>query len=126
VEVLRADAALLRGDGEGALEIVTRAMAAAPPGAHDPLRVRQAARAARRAGDPASALRWLDEWLALEPDGPESGPVWLELAVAAAEAGEPDAADHALERARTLLGPQPVVEKATALLALGRLRKVLA
>jgi DNA-binding CsgD family transcriptional regulator/tetratricopeptide (TPR) repeat protein len=60
--------------------------------------LRSAARRAEALGDPAAAVRYLERAVIERPDDGELGEVMFELGLAAAHAGDPDAADH-LERA---------------------------
>jgi tetratricopeptide (TPR) repeat protein/Cdc6-like AAA superfamily ATPase len=60
--------------------------------------LRKAARRAEALGDPAAAVRYLERAVTERPDDGELGEVLFELGLAAAHAGNPDAADH-LERA---------------------------
>ncbi|GJG89796.1 hypothetical protein tb265_49770 [Gemmatimonadetes bacterium T265] len=98
---------------QDALSHALRACAAAPLGEHDWPYLRELARCARGAGDPAVALDALREWLRRYPDAQESGPVWLELAVNATRARPALAAeaDDALQHASALLGDIPAVAK---------------
>jgi DNA-binding CsgD family transcriptional regulator len=60
--------------------------------------LRAAARRAEALGDPAAAVRYLERAVVERPDDGELAEVLFELGLAAAHAGDPDAADH-LERA---------------------------
>ena len=60
--------------------------------------LRNAARRAEAFGDPAAAVRYLERAVAERPDDSELAEVLFQLGLAAAHAGDPDAADH-LERA---------------------------
>jgi DNA-binding CsgD family transcriptional regulator/tetratricopeptide (TPR) repeat protein len=60
--------------------------------------LRNAARRAEAFGDPAAAVRYLERAVAERPDDSTLAQVLFELGLAAAHAGDPDAADH-LERA---------------------------
>jgi len=60
--------------------------------------LRKAARRAEALGDPAAAVRYLERAVSERPEDGELGEVLFELGLAAAHAGNPDAADH-LERA---------------------------
>jgi DNA-binding CsgD family transcriptional regulator len=60
--------------------------------------LRNAARRAEAFGDPAAAVRYLERAVAERPDDSTLALVLFELGLAAAHAGDPDAADH-LERA---------------------------
>ena len=60
--------------------------------------LRNAARRAEAFGDPAAAVRYLERAVAERPDDSELAQVLFQLGLAAAHAGDPDAADH-LERA---------------------------
>jgi DNA-binding CsgD family transcriptional regulator len=60
--------------------------------------LRSAARRAEALGDPAAAVRYLERAVTERPDDGELGEILFELGLAAAHAGDPDAAEH-LERA---------------------------
>jgi DNA-binding CsgD family transcriptional regulator len=60
--------------------------------------LRLAARRAEALGDPAAAVRYLERAVEERPEGDELGEILFELGLAAAHAGDPDAAEH-LERA---------------------------
>jgi DNA-binding CsgD family transcriptional regulator len=60
--------------------------------------LRAAARRAEALGDPGTAVRYLERAVSERPSEDELGEVLFELGLAAAHAGDPDAADH-LERA---------------------------
>jgi DNA-binding CsgD family transcriptional regulator len=60
--------------------------------------LRRAARRAQALGDPASAVRYLERALTERPEGDELGETLFDLGLAAAHAGQQDAAEH-LERA---------------------------
>src|SRR5829696_2086732 len=60
--------------------------------------LRDAARRAEALGDPAAAVRYLERAVVERPDDGELAEILFELGLAAAHAGDPDAADH-LERA---------------------------
>ncbi|HLM09933.1 MAG TPA: AAA family ATPase [Thermoleophilaceae bacterium] len=66
--------------------------------------LRSAARRAEALGDPSAAVRYLERAVTERPDDGELGEVLFELGLAAAHAGNPDAADH-LERAAAAGGP---------------------
>jgi hypothetical protein len=122
IDVLRAEAACLAGDLEAAFERARSGLDLAADHEVTVFRLRQVARIARAGGWPERALPDLREWLTRFPDAPDSGAVWLDRCVNAAEAGpdhEDDAA-AALERARALLGESPVLEKMAGRLAARR------
>lgn len=75
--------------------------------------LRQFARAWRRAGEPGRAIPALREWLRRFPDEPESGSVWLVLAVNAMRdpATPLELAGDALRHARELLPPSWILER---------------
>jgi DNA-binding CsgD family transcriptional regulator len=60
--------------------------------------LRLAARRAEALGDPAAAVHYLERAVEERPEGDELGEILFELGLAAAHAGDPDAAEH-LERA---------------------------
>jgi DNA-binding CsgD family transcriptional regulator len=60
--------------------------------------LRSAARRAEALGDPSTAVHYLERALTERPEGDELGEILFELGLAAAHAGDPDAADY-LERA---------------------------
>jgi DNA-binding CsgD family transcriptional regulator len=60
--------------------------------------LRRAARRAEALGDPSAAVRYLDRALVERPEGDELGETLFQLGLAAAHAGDPDAAEY-LERA---------------------------
>ncbi|MEA2407626.1 MAG: hypothetical protein QOE69_1745 [Thermoleophilaceae bacterium] len=66
--------------------------------------LRAAARRAEALGDPSGAVRYLERAVAERPSAEQLGEVLFELGLAAAHAGDPDAADH-LERAAEAGGP---------------------
>jgi DNA-binding CsgD family transcriptional regulator len=66
--------------------------------------LRAAARRAEALGDPAAAVRYLERAVIERPDDGELGEVLFELGLAAAHAGDPNAAEH-LERATAAGGP---------------------
>ncbi len=66
--------------------------------------LRAAARRAEAMGDPAAAVRYLERAVVERPDDGELAEVLFELGLAAAHAGDPDAAAH-LERAAAAGGP---------------------
>lgn len=75
--------------------------------------LRQIARISRMAQRPEMALPWLRRWLALHPDSPESGPIWLDLSVSAFSSGGrySKEAEESLKHAKSLLGDIPVIAK---------------
>jgi DNA-binding CsgD family transcriptional regulator/tetratricopeptide (TPR) repeat protein len=60
--------------------------------------LRSAARRAEALGDPSTAVRYLERAVTERPEGNELGEILFELGLAAAHAGDPDAAEY-LERA---------------------------
>jgi DNA-binding CsgD family transcriptional regulator len=66
--------------------------------------LRSAARRAEALGDPSTAVRYLERALAERPEGDALAEVLFQLGLAAAHAGDPDAAEH-LERAAAAGGP---------------------
>jgi DNA-binding CsgD family transcriptional regulator len=60
--------------------------------------LRSAARRAEALGDPSTAVRYLERAVTERPEGDELGEILFELGLAAAHAGDPDAAEY-LERA---------------------------
>src|SRR5215218_1909979 len=66
--------------------------------------LRAAARRAEALGDPAGAVRYLERALAERPEPAQLAEVLFQLGLAAAHAGDPDAAEH-LERAAAAGGP---------------------
>jgi DNA-binding CsgD family transcriptional regulator len=66
--------------------------------------LRAAARRAEALGDPAASVRYLERAVKERPEADELGNILFELGLAAAHAGNPDAAEH-LERAAEAGGP---------------------
>jgi len=66
--------------------------------------LRSAARRAEALGDPSTAVRYLERAVTERPEADELAAILFELGLAAAHAGEPDAAEH-LERAAAAGGP---------------------
>ncbi len=66
--------------------------------------LRAAARRAEALGDPAGAVRYLERAVAERPEPAQLAEVLFQLGLAAAHAGDPDAAEH-LERAAAAGGP---------------------
>jgi DNA-binding CsgD family transcriptional regulator len=66
--------------------------------------LRAAARRAEALGDPSASVRYLHRAITERPEGDELGDILFELGLAAAHAGDPDAAEH-LERAAEAGGP---------------------
>ena len=66
--------------------------------------LRAAARRAEALGDPAGAVRYLERAVAERPEPAELAEVLFQLGLAAAHAGDPDAAEH-LQRAAAAGGP---------------------
>jgi DNA-binding CsgD family transcriptional regulator len=93
-------------DREGDPVAVAAHLLVCDPGQGDWARsaLRAAARRAEALGDPAAAVRYLERAVIERPEDGELGEVLFELGLAAAHAGDPDAADH-LERAAAAGGP---------------------
>jgi DNA-binding CsgD family transcriptional regulator len=66
--------------------------------------LRRAARRAEALGDPSAAVRYLERAVTERPEPDELGEILFELGLAAAHAGQPDAAEH-LESAAAAGGP---------------------
>jgi DNA-binding CsgD family transcriptional regulator len=66
--------------------------------------LRRAARRAEALGDPSTSVRYLERAVAERPEPDELGEILFELGLAAAHAGDPDAAEH-LQRAAEAGGP---------------------
>lgn len=80
--------------------------------------LRQFAQIGRKIGNPGITLARLQTWLARYPDSPDSGPLWLELAVNAAHSGKEHitTARNAFRSAQNLLGDVPAVAKVEKLI----------
>ncbi len=114
----QSELAAATGDAPRALALSLACVEARHLGDADWPLVRQAARAARRAGQPGVALPLLLAWLQRFPDSQESGPVWLDACVNGMRTlGYSPARTEAYhERARVLLGDLPAVTKCGAML----------
>ncbi len=105
---LRVATADASGESTSALDLASDDLALLPPGELGAARLHQVSRIARRAGTAERAVSPLRDWLAPHPDAPESGGVWLELALLLAER-DSGAAEAALVQAQALLGNVPPV-----------------
>jgi glycosyltransferase involved in cell wall biosynthesis len=121
VLALRAEEALLSGDRTTALERAGQGLEPEDDDEVTAFRLRRLASLARTAGCPERALPRLSTWLARFPDSPDSGPLWLDLAVNAVQVGAAHATEarFALSRARALLGDVPLLDKVENLLRAG-------
>jgi hypothetical protein len=117
LDYLAVEALLSSGSADAAWQAWRERAGLRPPGGGAAVRLRQAARVARRCGASADIVSTLRAWLGEHPDDPESGSVWLATAMSALDAKLLDTAAEALLRADTLLGRHPAVVRLEAVLA---------
>ncbi len=93
-------AALMLAEREADPVAVAAHLLVSEPGQGDWARapLRLAARRAEALGDPSASVRYLERAVEERPEGDELGEILFELGLAAAHAGDPDAAEY-LERA---------------------------
>jgi glycosyltransferase involved in cell wall biosynthesis len=87
---------------------------------HEGYLLKQLAKICRKWKRPELALPWLRRWVKMYPDSPESGFIWLDLAVNGSAVREGDIAEAqaALQHAKELLGDVPVIAKLEYTIAL--------